>query len=275
MLVLVERKSSGRLGVDPETPLVTSRRNSLEKRPWSELPGLEFKVEKEFLRPVLMGESILPYRMFQFFEGVVPALENGTILSSAQAADIGLSELATWTEAAERAWNDFGKQSRTFVRQINYINQLSSQFPIAHLRLVYAKAGSLPAACVIRDKRAVIDHKLYWMAPATEEEAFYLATILNSETARARAERFQSRGQFGARDFDKVMFNLPIPLFAAGDPLHRDLTKAGAHAESVAGMVDLVEGEKFQRARKRVRDALAEEGIGGEIEKLVEKLLDG
>jgi hypothetical protein len=32
-------------------------------------------------------------------------------------------------------------------------------------------------------------------------------------------------------------------------------------------------GEKFQRARKRVRDALAEDGIGGDIEKLVEKLL--
>ena len=46
-------------------------------------------------------------------------------------------------------------------------------------------------------------------------------------------------------------------------------------AEAVAAQVELVESEKFQRARKRVRDALAEEGIGGEIEKLVEKLLDG
>jgi hypothetical protein len=37
--------------------------------------------------------------------------------------------------------------------------------------------------------------------------------------------------------------------------------------------VELKDGEKFQRARKRVRDALAEDGIGGDIEKLVEKLL--
>jgi hypothetical protein len=42
----------------------------------------------------------------------------------------------------------------------------------------------------------------------------------------------------------------------------------------VAREVRLVEGEKFQRARKRVREALAGDGIGGEIEKLVEKLLD-
>jgi len=31
--------------------------------------------------------------------------------------------------------------------------------------------------------------------------------------------------------------------------------------------------ESTQHDRKRVRDALAEDGIGGEIEKLVEKLL--
>lgn len=40
-----------------------------------------------------------------------------------------------------------------------------------------------------------------------------------------------------------------------------------------AASVELKAGEKFQRARKRVRDALAEDGIGGDIEKLVEKLL--
>jgi len=46
---------------------------------------------------------------------------------------------------------------------LNYINQLSSQFPIAPLRVVYAKAGTLPAACLLRDERGVVDHKLYWM----------------------------------------------------------------------------------------------------------------
>jgi hypothetical protein len=100
-----------------------------------------------------------------------------------------------------------------------------------------------------------------------------LCAILNSETARARAERYQSRGQFGARDFDKVMFNLPIPIFDAKQSLHRELAEAGAHAEAIAANVELKESEKFQRARKRVRDALAEDGIGGDIEKLVEKLL--
>lgn len=87
MLVLVERKQSGRLGSDAKAPLVTSRRNALEKRPWSELPSLEHKVEEEFLRPVLLGESILPYRKFQSFEGVVPVTDSGTVLTAQNAAD--------------------------------------------------------------------------------------------------------------------------------------------------------------------------------------------
>lgn len=98
---------------------------------------------------------------------------------------------------------------------------------------------------------------------------------MNSEAARARAERYQSRGLFGTRDFDKVMFNLPIPVFDGEQKLHRFLAEAGMKAEEVAAMAEMKEGERFQRARKRVRDALAEEGVGDEIEKLVDKLLDG
>lgn len=189
----------------------------------------------------------------------------------------GFDKLAGWLRAAEATW-DAHKADATKLSwsdQQNYNGKLSAQFPIAPLRVVYSKAGTLPAACVIRDERAVIDHKLYWLKPIGEEEASYLVAILNSEAARFRAERYQSRGQFGARDFDKVMFNLPIPLFSASEILHRELSDAGAKAEEVAREVRLVEGEKFQRARKRVREALAEEGVGDEIEKLVEKLLDG
>lgn len=128
---------------------------------------------------------------------------------------------------------------------------------------------------MIRDELAVIEHKLYWTAPSSDEEAYYLVAILNSETTRALGEKYQSRGQFGARDFDKVIWNLPIPVFDPKDALHRKLSKAGARAEAVAAGVELVETEKFQRARKRIRDGLIQNGIAAEIETLVENLLAG
>ena len=49
MLCLVERRSLGRLGGDPTTPFVASRRNSQEKQPWKSLAGVEHRVEAEFL----------------------------------------------------------------------------------------------------------------------------------------------------------------------------------------------------------------------------------
>jgi hypothetical protein len=175
---------------------------------------------------------------------------------------------------AEELWSENSANGKmTLVDRWNFQRGLSNQFPIAPLRVVYAASGTLPSALVLRDDRAVIEHGIYWTTPASEDEAHFLTAILNSETARSRAEQYQARGQFGARHFDKVMFNLPIPVFDPKEALHRELAEAGALAEEVAANAELVEGEKFQRARRRVRDALAEDGIGGDIEKLVEKLL--
>jgi SAM-dependent methyltransferase len=283
MLCLIERRKLGRIGPTLDFPAIESRRSSMEKEPWRSAAAINGQIEKRFIRPVLLGESILPYRVLQTFEGAIPFdAEHGLITpakarSLAENPDVTKSytAVADWLDRAERAWEENRSASTrlTLSEQLDYYGKLSAQFPISPIRIVYAKAGSLPAACVIRNERAVIDHMLYWATPRDEGEAHYLAAILNSETARSRAEQYQARGQFGARHFDKVMFNLPIPLFDDGDPLHRELAEAGALAENIAAAAVLVEGEKFQRARKRVRDALAEDGIGGEIEKLVEKLL--
>ena len=76
MLCFVERKSLGRLGPDPSAPLVISRRSAQEKEPWKLLPGIENQVEAQFIRPTLLGESMLPYRVFRPFEAVIPVSDD-------------------------------------------------------------------------------------------------------------------------------------------------------------------------------------------------------
>jgi hypothetical protein len=275
MLCLVERRLMGRLGANPSAPLVVSRRSTQEKRPWKELPAIENSVEAEFLRPVLLGESILPYRVFRPFEGVVPLNQSGFVLDAEAAANRGFGGLHGWMRKAEAVWKvNADSGSMMLIGRWNYHNELGAQFPISPLRVVYAKAGTLPAACLLRDERGVVDHMLYWMTPASEAEARYLIAVINSETARARSVQFQARGQWGARHFDKVMFNLPIPRFDAGELLHHDLAAAAARAEEVAASVELPEGVKFQRARGLIRAVLAETGIAQMIDGLVARLLD-
>jgi len=275
MLCLVERKTLGRLGEDPTAPFVISRRNNQEKKPWKMLPGVEHRVEAEFLHPILLGESILPYRVWRPFEGVVPIMAQGAVLDAEAAASRGYTGLHGWMSAAEAIWNANAESgSMKLIDRWNYHNELGAQFPIPPLRVVYAKAGTLPAACIIRDE-SIIDHMLYWAAPRNEAEAHYLSAILNSETSRARVAAMQARGQWGARHFDKVMFNLPIPRFDSSQPLHNELAAAAAEAERIAAAFELPASVKFRRARKLIRDALTESGIAPHIDDLVARLLDG
>jgi len=276
MLCLVERQTGGRLGVDPSAPPVISRRNTQEKRPWRDLPAIQNRVEAEFLRPVLLGESILPYRIFRPFEGVIPVSDSGEMLASEAAANRGYDGLQAWMRKAEAVWNANAESgAMTLAERWNYHNELGAQFPISPLRVVYAASGSLPAACVLREARGVVEHILYWMTAGSEAEARYLTGILNSETARARTVQYQARGQFGARHFDKVIFNLPIPRFDPTMPLHLALADAAKQAETLAAAVELPEAVKFQRARAMVRAALTEAGLSQAIDRLVAELLDG
>ncbi|HCK83458.1 MAG TPA: hypothetical protein DHW63_02745 [Hyphomonadaceae bacterium] len=273
MLCLVERKQMGRLGAAADMPLVISRRGALDKKPWRDLPGIEHAVESPFLRPVLLGESILPFRVWRSFEGVVPVDASGTMIDSAAAARHGFSGLSAWMRNAETAWRQNQESDLSLVGRWNFHNELGAQFPIAPIRVVYAASGSHPAACVVRDGSSAVEHKLYWAPTETEEEAYYLAAILGSEAARARVEHLQSRGQFGARDFDKVMFTLPIPRFDPENKTHTSLTAAGAEAERLAAALDIPQTIPFQRARASVRAALREAKVAPRIDALVQELL--
>ena len=273
MLCMVERAQSGRLGVASSAPIVISRRSTQEKLPWRDLPGLEGSVEAEFLRPVLLGESIAPFRVLRASEGVIPMLPDGDLLNAEMAARRGLAGLANWLGKAERLWLAHSSGRATLSEQLNHIGKLSAQSNPTAIRVVFSKAGTLPAAAIIRNRDAIIDHKLYWASVGTLEEAGYLTAILNSEAARRRIAHLQSRGEQGARDFDKLFFTLPIPRFDTRNDLHRQLALASIRAEKVAATVSVSSEQPFTKSRALIRQALAGNGVAADIDILVESLL--
>ena len=202
--------------------------------------------------------------------------ENGEVLNAKAALDRGLDQLAGWMRKAEKVWSENSESGdMTLVERWNYHNELGVQFPLSPLRLAYAASGTIPAACLLRNSFGVVEHGIYWSSVASVGEGNFLLSILNSETARARAAPKQARGQWGARHFDKVMFNLPIPRFDSKIELHREIAAAAARAEKIAAAVELPNDVKFQRARGLVRSALKENGIAEAIDELVARLLDG
>ena len=276
-LVLVEPVPvTGMLPPNPEAPLVCGRAGSLDKAPWKEVEPPRGAVDKAFLWGALLGESIAPFRILKPHLAVVPwDWERHQLLDAKTAPPRGFLRLTQWLEETEALWERHKRSRLSLREQCDYYGKLSCQFPIAPIRVVYTKAGTNLASAMVRDERTIIDHTLYWAAAENVAEARYLCGVLNSEALRARVAPYQARGQWGARHFDKYVFNLPIPRFDEGFSLHRRIAEAARTAEEAADAVALEEGAYFTRARRRIRAALAEHGVAAELERLVAALLDG
>ncbi len=273
-LCIVAVADSGRLGTNKALPLVESRPGKLEKRPWSALPPLRQPIEAEFLRPLYLGESVAPFRVLGATLAVVPwDAGRGDLLDAAIATERGFPGLAQWMEKAETSWNEHGRGAMALLERWNFMAGLEVQLPPSPVRVVYAKAGQALAAAIVEDRRAVIDHKLYWAPFRRHSEALYVCGLLNSEVARLRIADLQSRGRWGARDLDKLIFELPIPRFDPRCRLHVDLMRAALEAERIAGAHALPKDIHFVTARRLIRRALTQSGISGVLDTLVTRLL--
>ena len=151
-------------------------------------------MERQFLRPVYLGESVVPFRLLTPPLGVIPwdsKLEG--LLDAGSAGLVGFPHLATWLKQAERNWEEHRSSERlSFRGRIDYHRELSAQFPPPPLRVVYSTSGTLLVAALVTDREAVIDTSLYWAPVDTESEAGYLIAILTSETTRRRFESLQA-----------------------------------------------------------------------------------
>lgn len=272
MLFFVEREPPRPL--QPATRVsVRSRRGRIGWEPWRSLPDQTGIVEKIFVRRAYLGEHCLPFRMLDPFEVVIPY--DGKKLLSAEDETIDrYPGLAEWWRRAEQVWlANRSSEKRTLLGQLDYIGQLSAQLPIPPIRVVYTASGSTLAASVINDAQAVVEHKLYWSSAASLDEARYLAGILNSPALGEIVGPYQSRGAFGARDFDKYVWYPPIPEYDGENTEHRSLVEISTQAEQRMNEIEIPSGTGFQRARKLMRDSLKSEGLLDNADALVRSLL--
>ena len=276
---IVVKELSGRLGENRTAPRVRGKAGPQDKRPWRDLEPPRGPVEEQFLRSVLLGENIAPYRILQPALGVIP-LSSNHILDAAGASAEGFKNLAAWLRDVETKWEENcsrrpnGALMMTLTQQIDHMRKLSAQTVQSGPRLVYAKAGTLFSAAVLSDQTAIVDHMAYWATIRSSAEGRYLSAILNSDTARERIAPMQPKGQGGARHFDNLVWELKIPEFDARVALHKQLAAATATAEELAAAVPLAEGAYFTTHRKAIRNALATHGIARQIDTLVARLLD-
>jgi hypothetical protein len=246
VLIIVEDAPAGPLGVGAGRPSVRSERNALEKRPWRELDSIEGVVEDRFVRPLLLGATLLPFRMLDSALAIVP-WQGERLLHGGDDELDDYPGLASWWRRAEAIWDAHRRSERTsLIERQDYHRGLSGQFPIPPICVVYSQAGVRLAAPRVEDARAVVDHKLFVATASSIEEARYLTAVLNTAELTERIRPYQSLGEFGPRDFDKYVFHVPIPLFDPTQPRHVALVALAERAETIASTAD-VEGVGFQR----------------------------
>lgn len=273
MLVFVDDVPAPPFGLPQGQHSVQSHRSLQEKVPWRDLPSIAGVVEDILIRPVHLGETVLPFRTLEPLRAVIP--HDGKKLLDTAALVGRYNRFSQWWEVAENVWvtNRGSRNSKTLIEQLNYLGKLASQFPSHATRVVYTKAGNTLAAATVSERQAVIDHKLYWAAVSSPDEARYLTAILNSSVLGDIVRPYQSVGAFGPRDFDKYVWYAPIPEFNAGNKRHSHLVELAKRAEAVAASVALPDGAGFQRARRLIRTALRDTGTAAAMDAVVTALL--
>jgi hypothetical protein len=272
LLYLVEPDQSAPLGAGAGRVAVRSRRSAFEKRPWKLLPANRGAVERQFVRRLLVGEALLPFRVVDAPLAVVPW--DGTQLLDGSTDRIdGYPGLAEWWRRNEAIWQTHRSSERmSLLERLDFRRGLTNQFPASTHRVVYTASGMYLAATVVSDTQAVVEHALYWGAATSLDEARFLTAVLNSTTLTTMLRPKQARGEHNPRHYDKYVWQVPIPLFDPSVHIHHELACAAEVAEAVVADVDLPP-VSFQALRRRVRQALVADGVAATIDSLVKELL--
>jgi SAM-dependent methyltransferase len=272
VLFFVRPQPASPLGLGAGRRAVQSMRSSTEKTPWKDLPDMEGVVETEFVRPVLLGENILPYRVLPAREAVLP-LEGSEILDADHPHLDLYPGFAEWWRRAEQLWDDNRSTERlSLTERLDFRRGLSSQLPTAPLRVVYSKAGMHVAAAIVETPNPVIDHTLYWGTVTSHAEAWYLCAILNNPELTQLVRPLMSYGK-DERHVDKHVWKLPIPLYNPAYETHQRLSELGRQEAQLVAALELNEQSFFVTLRQDVRKALAAGAGASEVTDLVIELL--
>jgi len=243
------------------------------KPPWRTI-RMAGEVEAEFLKPVVLSRTLLPFHA-EALEAVVPVerkREGPVLLDSAAAYRLGFPRVGRWLdhrpESAERG-------DISLASWVNWQHKLTDQAGRGTATLVYNVSGSHVSSCVVPDRQTLVDYTLYWVPCSSTREAHYLCALINSGPLDSAIQGHLATGVFqGGRHICRRLFEVPepaVPEFDPDDPDHRALARLSVRCHRKAAAVDVSKWRSQARKRQAVREALAEELA--RIDEIVERVL--
>ena len=219
-----------------------------------QLNHLDGGVHNDHLFDVYLGECVAPYVALDPLKAVLPVLRSTMTMPlnhddceddkhnacRLEVADLHSTMQRRWNNASEMYRDAHRSQAiKDLYDRLNYHNILTNQLGYLQrafagnggVRLAYTTSGR-PTAAIIRDNHAIVDSVLFQTVCRSEGEARYVLAVINSAELASRAKPFcPTNWAKEIRHFHKHGWKLPIPRYAAADPLHARLSELGKAAE--------------------------------------------
>ena len=270
-LFFIKEKSIGPLGLTAGKTRVRASSSPYEKTPYKELPRLEGIVESEFVRSVLSGEHLLPFRTTAPNKAVVPILNNKLICSEDEVLGM-YPGLMKWWKSSSQIWLDNRTSDRmTLDERLNYQKGITNQLPIPNLRIVYNASGMHVYASKLTNSSVLINNALYWAVANNHDEADYLCAILNSPITTELVRPFMPYSK-DERHVHKHVWNVAIPEFDDNDSTHMNLVSLAHEATRLTSNID-VDDMHFVKARRVIRAEFEKSDICRDISDIVYEII--
>ena len=218
-----------------------------------QLNQMEGVVSNDHLFDVYLGECIAPYVALDPLKAALPVHHPTMTMPMSHddcegdKHDACRLEVEKLHSTMQRRWNNAAEMYREahknqavkdLYSRLNHQSILTSQLEYLQnaiagdetVRVSYTSSGR-PTAAIIWDNHAIVDYVLFQTVCCSEDEAYYVLAVINSNELAAAAEMFMARGLYGARHFQKHGWKLPIPRYDANERLHVRLSERGKAAE--------------------------------------------
>lgn len=226
------------------------------------------QLEGRFLFSSALSKHLVPFALVEPPVVFLPIEERDgsvIVLTAEQLRAAGSRAAAKWMSEAVRVWEDKRgdkAERQTVYQRLDYSRELTHQNLRSRFIVLYNAAGTnLSAAAVDRSllpEPFVVEHKLYWATCRSQQEADYLAAVLNATAINEAIKPFQSMGLLGERDIEKKVLEVPIPYFDARKLEHAEIARMGAEARGEALRL-VTRGDlpaSLARRRRLVRETL-------------------
>ena len=277
---------SSAFGINQAKPAIEThpKAQRTAKKPWQNI-HLKGEVEAQYLYATILGRQLLPFGYTELSLVVLPMEDKTTglsMVSKNMALGKGHPGLHEWLSKVEKLWTG-GRKERSpedAYSRLDYQHLLTCQHPAGYHTVVYNRAGTNLASCVISPPLSktglpvrgfAADADTYYYQVKDDREAHYLCAFLNAPHVDEAIKPFQTRGQWGARDIHRRPFEVvPIPKFNPRDEKHRKLAELSKECHEEVKKLKL-EGKNIGFLRNKVRGHLAAELA--EIDRLVREIL--